>query len=106
MKTFLGPSQSDPKIRQDIAGFLRGLDRRMLVDAAKRFNEFDKPVLIAWAPQDRFFKLRYAERLVDAFPNARLEKIEDSLTFVSIDQPVRTAELIAGFVREPVEAAA
>jgi pimeloyl-ACP methyl ester carboxylesterase len=106
MKSFLGPAQTDPRVRQDIAQFLRGLDRGMLVDASKRFGEFEKPVLIAWAPKDRFFKLRYAERLAQAFPNARLERIEDSLTFVSIDQPERTAELIAAFAREPVEAAA
>lgn len=53
--------------------------------------------MIAWAPEDRFFKLRYAERMVGAFPNARLERIEDSFTFVSLDQPERTASLIAAF---------
>ena len=37
-------------------------------------------------------------------PGARLERIEDSYTFVSIDQPERTAELIAAFAREPVPA--
>ena len=64
-------------------------------------GEFNKPVLIAWAPEDRFFKLRYAERMAEAFPDARLELIEDSYTFVSLDQPERTAELIAAFAREP-----
>jgi hypothetical protein len=39
-----------------------------------------------------------------AFPNARLETIEDSRTFVSIDQPRRTAELIAEFARQPAPA--
>ena len=54
-------------------------------EAAERFGEFTKPVLIAWAPEDRFFKLRYAERLASAFPDARLELIEDSYTFVALD---------------------
>jgi pimeloyl-ACP methyl ester carboxylesterase len=57
--------------------------------------------LIAWAPEDHFFKFRDAERLAAAFPDARLERIEDSLTFVSIDQPERTADLIAAFARGP-----
>jgi len=57
-------------------------------------------VLIAWAPEDRFFKLRYAERLAAEIPGARLERIDDALTFVPVDQPQRTAELIAGFVSE------
>ena len=63
-------------------------------------------MLVAWAPEDRFFKLRYAERLAAEIPGARLERIEDSLTFVPVDQPERTAELIADFVREPHRAAA
>jgi pimeloyl-ACP methyl ester carboxylesterase len=62
-------------------------------------------VLIAWAPEDRFFKFRNAERLAGDFPNAQLERVEDSLTFVSIDQPQRLADLIAGFVRQPTGAA-
>jgi pimeloyl-ACP methyl ester carboxylesterase len=57
-------------------------------------------VLIAWAPEDRFFKLRFGERLAGAFPNARLELIDDSYTFVPIDQPERTAALISAFVTE------
>ena len=63
-------------------------------------------MLVAWAPEDRFFKLRYGERLAKDFPNARLELIEDSYTFVPIDQPARTAELIAAFAREPATAPA
>jgi pimeloyl-ACP methyl ester carboxylesterase len=75
---------------------------RYTMEAAERFGEFDKPVLIAWAPEDRFFKFRSAERLAKAFPDARLERIQDSYTFVSIDQPERTADLIASFAREPL----
>ena len=33
-------------------------------------------------------------------PDARVERIPDSKTFVSIDQPERLAEVIASFVRE------
>jgi pimeloyl-ACP methyl ester carboxylesterase len=61
-------------------------------------------VLIAWAPEDHFFKLPYAHRLAEAFANSRLELIDDSYTFVPIDQPQRTAELIAAFAREPLGA--
>ncbi|MFZ1154899.1 MAG: alpha/beta fold hydrolase, partial [Solirubrobacteraceae bacterium] len=89
--------------RREIAAILKGISNRYTLDAAKRFGEFTKPVLIAWAPEDRFFKLRYAERMASAFPNARLERIEDSLTFVSLDQPERTASLIATFVEETTD---
>jgi pimeloyl-ACP methyl ester carboxylesterase len=92
-------------IRREVAAILKSISPRHTLEAAERFGEFKKPVLIAWAPEDRFFKLRYAERLAAAFPDARLELIEDSYTFVSLDQPERTAELIAAFAREPVRAA-
>jgi len=102
---FLRPALSDRRIRREVAAVLRGSSPRYTEDAARRFGEFDKPVLLAWAPEDRFFKLRYAERLAEAFPNARLELVEDSYTYTPVDQPRRTAELIAAFAREPAEVA-
>jgi pimeloyl-ACP methyl ester carboxylesterase len=102
MDSFLAPVRTNKRVRRQLARTVRGIDKRLLVDAAKRFAEFDKPVLIAWAPKDVFFKFAFAERLANDFPNARLERIEDSRTFVSLDQPQRTAELIASFAREPV----
>jgi pimeloyl-ACP methyl ester carboxylesterase len=93
---------SSAPIRRELAAFLTSISNRYTLEAAERFGSFTKPVLIAWAPEDRFFKLRYGERLAQAFPNARLELIEDSYTFVAIDQPERTADLIAAFAREPV----
>jgi pimeloyl-ACP methyl ester carboxylesterase len=102
---WLEPVRTSRAIRREVASILKGISPRYTLEAAERFAEFKKPVLIAWAPEDRFFKLRYAERLAAAFPDARLELIEDSYTFVSLDQPERTAELIAAFAREPVRAA-
>jgi pimeloyl-ACP methyl ester carboxylesterase len=103
-RSWLSPALASAKIRRDVATILKGISKRYTLDAAKRFGEFDKPVLIAWAPEDRFFKVSYAERLRDAFPDARLELVEESYTFVPLDQPARLAQLIAEFVREPVPA--
>jgi pimeloyl-ACP methyl ester carboxylesterase len=103
---FLRPALTDRRIRHEVRAILDGISSRHTEEAAKRFGEFDRPVLIAWAPEDRFFKFRYAERLAREFPNARLERIEDSWTYVMIDQPGRTAELIADFAREATPAKA
>jgi pimeloyl-ACP methyl ester carboxylesterase len=100
---FLAPTLGDRRIRREVAAVLRGISPRHTEAAARRFGEFDKPVLLAWAPEDRFFKMRYAERLAEAFPDARLEVIDDSYTYVPVDQPQRTAELIAAFAREPAK---
>ena len=101
---WLEPARTDGAIRRDLAEVLRGIDSRHTIEAARSFGEFNRPVLLAWAPEDRFFKLRFAERLLADFPDARLELIEDSYTFVAVDQPARTAELIGSFAREGVSA--
>jgi pimeloyl-ACP methyl ester carboxylesterase len=92
---------SDRAVRRDLARVLKGIHKRYTLEAAERLKRFDRPALLAWAPKDRFFKLKYAERLAADIPDARLERVEGSRTFMPEDQPERLAELIAGFVREP-----
>jgi pimeloyl-ACP methyl ester carboxylesterase len=96
----LRPIQTDARIRAQVAAILRGMNRRHTLEAATKFAGFQKPVLVAWAAEDKVFSFRYAKRLADGFPDARLERIEDSYTFVSLDQPARLAELIAEFASE------
>jgi pimeloyl-ACP methyl ester carboxylesterase len=104
-RAWVEPLQRDKAIRAQVAQILAGMDPKHTLEAASHFGELEIPVLLAWAPDDRFFKLAIAERMAREIPNARLERIEDSYTFVPIDQPQRTAELIAAFAREPVAAA-
>jgi pimeloyl-ACP methyl ester carboxylesterase len=94
---WVAPYLSDGAIRRDAIKVLRGIHPRYTLEAAERLRSFDRPVLLAWAREDRFFKLSFAERLADTIPGARLEPIEDSYTFVSEDQPERLAELIREF---------
>jgi pimeloyl-ACP methyl ester carboxylesterase len=106
LNAWVRPYLSNSGIRRDTIKFLRSISNRYTLDAAEKLRRFDRPTLIAWAPEDRFFKLRYAERLAAEIPNARLARIEDSRTFVSEDQPERLAEEIASFVSETTRAAA
>jgi pimeloyl-ACP methyl ester carboxylesterase len=103
---YVNPVIRDRRIREDVRAFILGVDSEYTLAAAEKLRSFDRPVLLAWAPEDRFFPFAHAERLADLLPDARLERIEDSRTFVSEDQPGRLAELIAGFVREPAKTAA
>lgn len=98
---FMRPVLTNRAIRREVAAILKGISPKYTLAAAERFGEFDKPVLIAWAPEDRFFPHEHAGRLAAAFPDARTATIEDSYTFTAVDQPARTAELIAEFAREP-----
>ena len=94
---YVNPAIRDRRIREDARAFILGMDSADTIAAAEKLRDFDRPVLLAWAPEDRFFPIAHAERLAELLPDARLERIADSRTFVSEDQPERLAELIADF---------
>ena len=97
--SFLRPTRRDRAIRRDAGRFLRAVDKRHTLAAAGEFSRFDRPVLLAWASEDRVFPLALGRRLADALPTARLVEIGDSYTLVPEDQPAVLAEHILAFVR-------
>jgi pimeloyl-ACP methyl ester carboxylesterase len=84
-------------VMRDLRKVLSGLDGKLLLDNAPKLTAFARPVLIVWAREDKIFKTELAHRLAAVFPDARVEEVDDSYTFVSWDRPDRVAELIAGF---------
>ncbi len=90
-----------PAIRRDTARFMRGIDKRDLLDVSTRLASFDKPVLLVWGDADRFFKISLAQRLADTFPQARLSPVEGGRTFIPWDEPERLAQEISGLVAAP-----
>jgi pimeloyl-ACP methyl ester carboxylesterase len=100
--SYVRPSLSNRGVRRDVRKVVRGIHPKYMLAAAERLGDFDRPVLIVWTPEKDFFPWEHAEKLAATFPNARLERIEDSYTFVPEDQPERLANLIAEFVREPM----
>jgi pimeloyl-ACP methyl ester carboxylesterase len=98
--SYVLPILKRAEIRRDFSRVMKGFDASLTLAAAERLREFDRPALIAWSRDDRFFPLEHAERLAALIPDARLEWIEDARTFSSEDRPERLAELIGGFARE------
>jgi pimeloyl-ACP methyl ester carboxylesterase len=94
----LAPYFANRAIRRDTEKFVRAVSNKDTLAAAERLRDFDRPVLLAWAREDRFFKVALAQRLLERLPQGRLELIDDSYTFVPIDQPKRLAELVREFV--------
>lgn len=92
------PGFEHREIRHDTLKLVRSLSPRLTREALKRLRDFDRPTLLAWAPEDRIFKLGNAERLAEAIPGSRLELIPDSKAFTQEDQPKRLADLIRSFV--------
>lgn len=94
----LGTYFGSRAIRRDTERFVRNVSKKDTLAAAERLRDFDRPVLLAWAREDKYFKVKLAERLLERLPNGRLELIDDSYTFVPIDQPERLADLVREFV--------
>lgn len=100
------PLASMAGVRRDVTNFLKRISPKQTLAAAEIFGAFKKPVLLAWGTDDRFyFSRKYAERLKADFPDARVNYIADSRTFVPEDQPQKLAELIAVFARAKTAAA-
>jgi pimeloyl-ACP methyl ester carboxylesterase len=105
-REWVNPYLTDKGIRRDVIKVLKGIDPKYTFEAAEKLRTFDRPTMIAWAVEDRFFKLSFAERLAETIKGAKLERIQDSYTFVSEDQPERLAALIDAFAREPAPSSA
>jgi pimeloyl-ACP methyl ester carboxylesterase len=89
---------ADAAIRADMLATLKAIDRRDTLAAAARLSEHPLPLMLAWAPDDLVFPLRFAKRLAEQVPGAQLVEIPDSRAFVPEDQPERLASLIGAFV--------
>jgi pimeloyl-ACP methyl ester carboxylesterase len=87
-------------VRRDLTRFLRQVSRRYTLEAAERFPDFRRPVLIVWGEDDIFFLSRYARRLQEDFPEARLRFVAGSRAFVPEDRPEALAGHVADFVQQ------
>src|SRR6478736_2402920 len=105
VKSWVSPL-ADKRIRADLAKVVRGIDPAVTIAAAERLRDFDRPALIAWGAEDRFFPFSDAERLAATLPNARLERIPNARAFVQLDAPERLAEMIGSVTNGAVTAPA
>ena len=96
--SYVASSQRSAAIRRDLRRFVAGVDSRYTIAAAKRLGEFDKPVLLAWAREDKLFPVSLAQRLADVLPKAELRLVDDCYTFVSEDQPEALSRLVVDFL--------
>ncbi len=86
------------EIRRDLRKYagaaMKG--RKDLLRATDALPSFQRPVLVAWATDDRLMPPEHGRRLVQLFPNSRLVEIRDSYTLVPEDQP----DVLAAHLRE------
>ena len=89
----------DRAVRADVIATVKAIHKRDTLTAAERLHEQPLPTLLAWAPDDLTFPLRFATRLAAMIPGARLEQIPDSRAFVPEDQPERARRADRGVRR-------
>lgn len=103
LNQWLEPALTNPAIRRDLrkyAGDTRE-GRRQLIDANRQLAAFPKPVLVAWAAEDKVMPIRTGRRLAESFPRSRFVEIPNSRTLIPIDQPRALADVIAAFADDP-----
>jgi pimeloyl-ACP methyl ester carboxylesterase len=87
-------------VRREAARFTAELAPRYTMAAVEALKACQKPVLMVWGADDKLFPLAHAERLAKTFPRGVLRRIEDSSTYVMLDQPEQTAAAISEFVSD------
>ncbi len=97
--SYLAPSRRSKAVRDDLTRFLRNVHNRHTIAAAEQLRDFTKPVLLAWAREDKVFPVKLAYRLGEILPKAAVVEIDDSYTFVPEDRPAELAEQIIGFIK-------
>jgi pimeloyl-ACP methyl ester carboxylesterase len=86
-------------VRGEAARFTADLQPSYTLTAVPALQAWTRPVLMAWGDDDTMFPLTHAQRLADAFPHGYVRAIDDSSTYVMLDQPNETASAIAAFVK-------
>ena len=96
-QAYLAPLRKSAGVRRDLRKLLRDVHPRHTLAAAEALRTFDRPVLLAWAPEDKLFPIRLAHRLAALLPDAKLVEVPDSYTFLSEDQPAALARHVVEF---------
>jgi len=96
--SWMRPATGDKAIMRDLQKVTAGMNKRHTLAAAQKLQTSDIPLRLLWAPGDKYFPIKHAERLAREVPNSQLVQIENAKTFVPLDQPQRVADEIASFV--------
>ena len=98
--SWVAPVQGSREIRRDLVKVLRGVNAKHTMAAAEALPGFDRPTLLLWAREDRVFPTADADRLASLLPDARVELVDDSHTYIPEDQPDRLVEALIRFGAE------
>jgi pimeloyl-ACP methyl ester carboxylesterase len=95
--SWMRPALQDSGVMHDLKKVTAGMNKRHTLAAAEKLQTSNIPLRLLWASGDKFFPLKYAERLASEMNNAEIVPISNAKTFVPLDQPQRVADEIARF---------
>lgn len=98
MRAWLKPMLSQRAVRRDLVRYLKAAKRGGMMEVNDGLAAFDKPVLIAWAKDDKVMPPAHAGRFAELMPHAEVVMIEDSYTLIPEDAPGVLADHLRRFV--------
>jgi pimeloyl-ACP methyl ester carboxylesterase len=100
---WLKPALTQRPIRRDLRKYVRSLRKEEFLEAAEKLGDFDRPVLIIWASEDRVMPKEHGRRLAELFPRSQYVEIADSYTLIPEDQPAKFATHLRTFIAQEAE---
>ncbi|HVV14382.1 alpha/beta hydrolase [Amycolatopsis sp.] len=97
VESYLWPPGRSAGVRRDLRKLLREVHPRHTLAAAEKLRDFDKPVLLLWGSEEKLFPIRFARRLAELLPNAKLVEVPDCYTFITEDRPEVVARHVVEF---------
>lgn len=98
MAEYLRPLRTDPLVRKDFRRFLQALSPAYLAKYSPQLAGYDRPALVVWPREERYFPAEGASRLARTLPQAGLEFIDDSYAWAPEDNPVPLVKLLREFL--------
>jgi haloalkane dehalogenase len=91
---FLQPIHRIPARREAAVRMLHGFDVERIHQLADVHRRITVPVQLVWGDQDPFFPLKWAEEMVNTFPNAQLKVIKGAGLFSHEERPAEVAQAL------------
>jgi pimeloyl-ACP methyl ester carboxylesterase len=94
MASYTKNVRTNPGVRADLGRVLKQARKSDMQAASRSVANFDRPAIVAWAADDKFFPVEHGRALADLMANARFELIRNSRTFIPEDQPAELVRLL------------
>jgi pimeloyl-ACP methyl ester carboxylesterase len=94
MESYTTNIRTNPGVRADLGRVLKQARQSDMQAASRSVANFDRPALVVWAADDKFFPHEHGRALADLMPQGRFELIENSRTFIPEDQPAELVRLL------------